>query len=216
VSKIWHFTIEGVNTWTGAEWKCGVHYQTDVPIAGSEPSAAAILDHIMDHYSSSGHNLSKWTGAFPSSSTFTRCAVRERLESTDTSPPEVAEESVALSGSIASSGSDILPGALAVWLKFTTNVALRSARGGTHTQGSALPGDLSTGGLWQTGTTFWTAQNTLAASILDKIDNVFDTTGDINPGVYSQTRRDRGQSHFWELTGVEPQQQIRWLRSRMD
>lgn len=215
MSNVWRFELIGTVTASGVQFMSHVHYRTDVPVAGSEPSADAVLDHILDHYSSSGHNLSDWTKLVGSNAKLTLARVRQEVDPSGSDVPAVSEELLNLTGQLTPTG-DLPPTPLCAWLRFRTAVASRSFRGGTHappvpsvtpfTADGAL--DLSTG-------QYATDILALAAKILDKLDNVFDTTGDINPGIYSRTRRARGESFFEELTSVTPSTQWRWLRRRM-
>lgn len=215
MAKVYRFTLSGVNTYNGAEYEFGLHYQTDVPALGSEPSAGTVLTQIRQHFSSSGTNLSKLRAAIPSSHSLLKTWVREEVQPGSGDVPAFAEQAETGFGALASSGTDILPGAMAVWHQMKTGNAIRSGRGGTHVPGSVLPADLSEDGHWAVGTTHWTAHLALAAAFLDKLEDVFGGTGDINPVVYSRTRRARGESFAFELEAVTPLTQVRWLRSRM-
>jgi hypothetical protein len=215
MANIWRWELISEDEDGNQEGVSHVHYQTDVPVAGSEPSAAAILDHILDHFSSSGHNMTKWTNAMYSDTRLTQARVRQEVEPGSGDIPEVASEDLSLPGTLSIGTGAQAPSGLALWLKYGTSAAIRSARGGTHIPGGMSVLTLDSGGTWDSGTTYWTNVNTLAASILDKIDNVFDTTGDINPGVYSRTRRARGfEPFFFELESVTPDENPRWLRRR--
>lgn len=215
MAKVYRFELLFEDTDNGQEELAHVHYQTDVPIAGSEPSAAEVLDHIMDHYSSSGHNMNKWLNAAYNVCQLTECRVREEVQPGSGDVPAEAAESVGLPGNLSMAGGSHTPSGLSVWQAFRTGAAIRSARGGTHIPGPFNVAALDTVGKWSTGTGFWTAVVALAASIEDKLDNVFQTTGDINPGVYSRTRRARGfDPFFFELDEVIPSTEPRWLRRR--
>lgn len=215
MATIWRFELVTLHTPSGQEGVSHVHYKTDVPALGTEPDAAEVLDIILDHFSSSGHNCSKWTAVMDGESSVLLARVREEVLDGSGDIPQVASEDINIAGTLSGAGSAQLPVALCAWIRYSTGVATRSARGGTHSPFLGVTTIMSSSGTWTTGT-WWTNMGLLSDSILDPIDNVFQTTGDVNPGVYSRTRRNRGQSpYFWQLTETSVSLQPRWLRRRM-
>jgi len=215
MAKIWRFELTGVDGFNGAEFMTHVHYQTDVPPLGSEPNASDILDAIGDHFSSAGHNYSKYTSCMANESQLTEARVREEVAPGSGDVPDVATEVLAVSGTIGGAGTDALPSAMCVWLAFSTGAAVRGGRGGTHAPPTMSAARLDGTGKWDTGTGYWTNINALCAAILDPFDNGGITPTDINPKVYSRTRRQRGQSPYtFALTAVTPSDEPRWLRRR--
>lgn len=215
MSKIWRFELESQDTTNGALGLSHVTYQTDVPLAGTEPDAAEILDHILDHFSSSAHNMSKWTVIMKQQVKLIRARVREELDPTSGDIGEVAEEALNLSGGNGSETGDRLPSAMCIWLSYKTATASRSARGGTHLPPEMDADHLDVSGLWDSTIVTGASWLALAASILDPLDDVFQATGDINPVVYSRTRRGRSLSPYtFPITSVSISNRPRWLRRR--
>ena len=215
MSKIWRFEVVTLHTPSGQEGVSHVHYRTDVPALGSEPPADEVLDIIVAHYSSTGHNMSKWTSIMDGESQVLLARVREEIQEGSGDVPELAVEDINISGTLAGAGSAQLPVALCAWIRFETGVALRSARGGTHSPFLGATGIMGSSGTWTTGT-WWTNIGLLSDSIADHLENTFQTTGDIRPGIYSRTRRNRGQSpYFFPLNEARVSLQPRWLRRRM-
>lgn len=205
------------DTYTGEQGISHVHYQTDVPIAGSEPSASSVLGFILSHFSSTGHNLSKWTACMYSSAKLTEARVRQEVETGSGDVPGSAVELLNLPGTLGAAGTSHLPSALSMWQHYTTSVAARYGRGGTHMPHISNVAVLADNGDFLTTTAVWTNALALGVSIADQINDVFSTTGDVKPIVYSRTRRDRGLSPFtFNLAGAVPSQKARWLRRRMN
>ena len=193
-----------------------VHYQTDVPVAGTEPDGDEVLDLIAAHYSSSGHNMTVWRNATFNNVELVRIRVREEVEYWSGEIGAVFTEDINLMGTIVHSGSTAqTPSGLCAWFAFTTGVASRSARGGTHGPFLGDVNPLDVDGTFVTTGGWYTPNNTLADAIEDALENVFQTTGDINPVVYSRTRRMRGQSPYtFQIDEVELKKDPRWLRRR--
>jgi hypothetical protein len=215
VAKIYRFELHYLDTDVNVNGVSHVHYQTDVPIVGTEPSASTVLNLILNHYSSSGHNMSKWTAAMYNHAQLTRAVVREEVEPGSGDIPAVSDEALSLLGTLSLGTSARCPSGVAMWLNYKTDNAIRSGRGGTHPPGAQSALVLNSSGNWDTASTWYVNQGLLAASILDPLSNVFDSTGDINPGVYSRTRRARGLSpFFFKLTQVARQTEPKYVRRR--
>lgn len=215
MAKIWRFTAEAENLLNGQKQVVHIHYQTDVPLVGSEPSAADVLDFILDHFSTAGHNMSIFAGSMFSPAKLTRAVVREELDPSSGAIPAVAEETLSIVGTQALGAADATPSGLTIWLAFRTGTASRSARGGTHWFGPYNVNMLDSVGKWDTAGGVFLNLGSTATVIAQSMSNVFDSTGDINPVVYSRTRRGRGQSPFvFPITAVPVSSEPRWLRRR--
>lgn len=215
VANIWRFELESLETYTGQTGLSHVHYRTDVPVLGSEPSAATVLNLVLNHFSTSGHNMLKWANCMYSSAKLTNARVREEVTPGSGDIPEVAAEALSIVGTLGAAGSSHLPSGVCMWQHYSTNAAVRSGRGGTHMPHISNVATLDDTGHWLSSTAVWTNALALGVSIKDKLDNVFDSTGDINPGVYSRTRRLRDlDPFFFELTAVVPSSRPRFLRRR--
>lgn len=214
MANIFRYVVTVEHPASGTLCQSTVHYRTDVPLLGSEPSSEDLLDEIDQHFSTSARNMNHWRNVMSSELRVVKSAVREEVTPGSGDVPAVAENTYSLAGLISSAGES-LPIALCPWIKMNTGQAIRSARGGTHAPPALFNFLLDTDRLWDTGTGWWTSMEALATKVADSIDNVFSETGDINPGIYSRTRRQRGQSpFFFELTGAAATRKPRWLRRR--
>jgi hypothetical protein len=217
VAKVWRFELVSLETYTGQEGISHVHYQTDVPVLGSEPSAATVLNAILNHFSSSGHNLSVWALCMYSNAKLTQARVREEVEPNSGDVPAVAQEALSIVGSLGSAGTSHLPSGLAMWQHYGTDAAVRSGRGGTHQPHIANVATLDDTGHFLSTTAVWTNSVALGVKIADVIDNVFSETGDLKPGIYSRTRRARQvDPWFFDLTSAAPSTRPRWLTRRAE
>jgi len=217
VATVYRFALEGVNLIDSSEWVCGMHYQTDVAALEDEPGPSTVLDAILDHFSSSGHNLTDWTNVMTTSSKITRAYVRSEPAPGGQEVPVTAQEALNLPGTFGALSGNALPSEMCVWIAFGSAAATRSGRGGTHTPGPYGTGQIDATSKWNFTGTFGSNLNTLAGKIHDQIGNVFEGTGDLNPVVYSRTRRARGFTPYTfriETAIVSPDP--RWLRRRHD
>lgn len=207
----WHTTVDTFPV----DAVTSMHYQTDVPLLGSEPSAEAVLSHVLDHFSNSGHNCEKFRATFYGPVKLVNVVCREEVANPGEDIPDVAQEAIDLSGTGSITG-DRLPVPTCVWINCTTGAATRSGRGGFHLPPILNPVLLTSSGSWDPATSHWTT-NILpfCTAVYDVIDNVFDTTGDIKPIIYSRTRRARALDPFtFDLTNAVPSTRVRWLRRR--
>lgn len=217
MSKVWRFTLKSVDTTSGKEGLTHVHYQTDVPVGEGEPSADTVLDEILQHYSSSGHNMSVWQGIMRNSTKLTEARVYEEVAPGSGDLPGVSVESLNVVGTRGTISGDHLPNEMCLWLGFKSDVAGRSARGGTHVPSIIDASELNSTGLWDTGYVNAVAMIALADAIKDDLQDVFSATGDILPVIYSRTRRGRGLTPFtFDLKTVTRSDRPRWVRRRGD
>lgn len=196
-------TIKGHHS-TGILVQPTLHYQTDVPTAGSEPDPGDVAAGI---WTLVGATL-KATAA--NDVTFTSVDVAEQL------PPG----QIGAAGSFAiSSGSGTvvpnsqLPYATVPLVNIHTGVASKSSRGWVHLASPRL----ST----YVGNDVWTAAylnllNLFAATLDDTFSLGTLQITQVNPVVYSRTRHLRGQTPFtFKVKSASANPQVRWLRTRL-
>lgn len=205
-STLTDFAFDAVSTF---------HYQTDIAVGEDEQSPGAILDHISDHFSSSGHNWIDFTKFMYSASKLTRAVLREEVQDPGVDIPDTAEEALDLAGGLTFGTNDKTPPPACVWFNTRTGVALRSARGGFHGPPPVNAANLTSSGQWTTGTTWWNDQVALGEKYVSPIID-FDTFGsDLLPVIYSRTRRARNVSPFtFQVETCVPTVKVRWLRRR--
>jgi hypothetical protein len=113
---------------------------------------------------------------------------------------------------------DRLPIEVCMWVKCTTDTASRSSRGGFHLPPMLNPVFLDGAGLWDATSITTAPFSTMTAKVDDVLNNVFPEelgNGDLNPIIYSETRRRRGQSPYtFQITGATIRQHAAWLRRR--
>lgn len=214
MAKVWRYSViftEGLN---GALCIANVHYQTDVPLVGSEPSADEVLEQIDQHYSSTGRNVLKWRNVADNNTELVETRVYEEVDPGSGDAPEGASFVHNLAGTTGSYTTDVLPPEMCAYISLRTGKLGRSFRGGTHTPPITHPSDLDGNGKLQSGTGFFIGCQDLRDAIIDKLEDVFSTTGDINPIIYSRTRRSRGLSFAEELSGGLVRTNPRWIRRR--
>lgn len=217
MANIFRFELEGI-VGDLSRWMMTQHYQTDVSLLADEPTPVKVLDELLNHYSSSGQNMSKITPLMTTGAKLTAARVRQELHPTSTDVPLAADKVLNVAGTRTFSG-DQLPFAACLWIGDRTGVPLRSARGGTHLPPATIPADLDSFGRWDSTSTYWTSALAYAAARLDALEDVIGPGptpgGDLNPIVYSRTRRGRGDTPYvFAVTQCVPSQDVRWLRRR--
>lgn len=213
MANIWKFSLFATDTTNNVEFVQSVHYQTDVPLAGSEPAAADVLDYILAHFSSSAHNVSKWAACSPTTTTFDRAAVVQRVTPDSGDLAATADELIGFSGYNAVGDNKLSPEHCG-WIHTDSGLASRSGRGGVHGGPILNSAYLEGGGDIAPGSAYGIGMIALAASIEDVIDNVFSTTGDLKPVIYSLTRHKRGLDPTSDIETAVFRKKIRFLRSR--
>lgn len=181
-----------------------LHYQTDVPLSGSEPDPSDVASGI---WTLIGATL-RATAA--NDVTFTSVDVAEQL------PPG----QIGAAGSFAittGSGTVVpnsqLPYATVPLINLHTGVASRSSRGWVHLCSPRL----ST----YVGNDVWTAAylnllTLFGATLDDSFDLGTLQITHVNPVVYSRTRHLRGLTPFtFRVKSASANPQVRWLRSRL-
>lgn len=215
MSKIWRFELTSLDTTSGAEGQSHLHYQTNVGVLGSEPSANTMLDKVLSHFSGAAHNMSVWQGVMRNSTKLTEARIVEEVTPGSADLGDVAVETLSVVGTRGAIGGDHLPPEACLWFGYRTGVASRSARGGTHLPSIIDASELNSSGRWDTGYVNAVAVIALADSIKDVINDIDASGTDLVPGVYSRTRRGRSESpYFFQLTSVTRSDVVRWLRRR--
>lgn len=211
MANIWRFTVGGIDTLNGQDWVSHVHYRTDVHTGYGEPDAATVLDKVQSHYSSSGHNLSKWLGTFLSAGELQYARVYQEVETWNGEIATTAEETHSFAGTASGASTDADSSATCAWIALSTGFASRNFRGGTH-----IPSPISVtavqSGRFRTDSGWWANLQTLGDAIIDSIDL---TEYDLNPVIYSRTRRRRGQSPYaQDLSAYAVSREPRFIRRR--
>lgn len=214
MARVYRFTVEGF-TPLGDLWEMNLHYQTDVPVAGTEPTIDYILTQLAQHYSTSGENLLKLANTISTGCGITRLRIYQRVAYWEGEIPESQVRDYSVTGTL-TAGTDVPPQPVCPWFKLQTALAGKSFRGGTH--GGPVPSAsyFDGAGRFDTTGTYWTNLEVLRAAIGDHLNDNFQTTGDINLVVYSETRHRRGQDHVNKVTTVSKLREARWLRRRME
>lgn len=197
-------------------WACNLHYQTDVPIGENEPDAETVLDEIDQHFSTTGTDLAKWRNTICSTDKLVETRIYEEVLDPKNTPHEGHVNVYNLAGLGNTPGTDVLPTAMCCYITLFTGRIGKSFRGGVHTPPARRASDLDGGGTWDSTTSQWTHWGNLGAAVVDKLENVFSATGDINPVIYSRTLRARtGANYANELTTYRLNADPRFLRRRV-
>jgi hypothetical protein len=205
VARTYHFTYQGHYP-EGVQVVTGLHYQTDVPLAGSEPNASDVLDGI------DGKLRTAFLGCCHSTFVVDSAGLREEVTKASGAIPVAASKVVNLPGTVSSSAVS-LPDALCAIIKLRSDAAARSARGYMAMPCPLAAGFLSGSKQW-TGT-FYTALQTFAALLDDAISAGSFAPTILNPVVYSRTRHERGFTPYtFRIVEAIPRQDPRWRRSR--
>jgi len=217
VATVWRFTVGGTDSTGGQEWNSTMHYLTDVPLGQGEPNATKVLEEIVAHFGSTTTGMERWLATVPSTVKLTFARVYEELPATSTEVAEAAELTFAYAGAVAVLDPN-LPFAMCVWIKFGSGLASRSSRGGTHLSPTLDQNHLTTAGIWDTSLSWWSANVALANYMKEKISDVFgdpSETGDINPVIYSRTRRNNSLTPYtFPITSAACSSVPRWIRRR--
>jgi hypothetical protein len=181
-----------------------LHYQTDVPAGGDEPDPSDVASAVWSHLGSA------FKACFSSHTTVTSVAALEEVL-----PPDIGvagTHTVGEAGTLAGSG-DSTPDAMTVLVNLHTNTRSRSARGWLHMPPPRWADRLSVSG-WDG--TMMTAIGAFAALLDDQLELGTLIITDLNPVVYSKTRRQREEDPFtFRVTSATGRTAAHWLRSRM-
>lgn len=214
MAKVYRYSVTAFDR--GVQCVANIHYQTDVGIGGAEPSPETVLTQLDQHYSSSGTNMSKWLSLLQNGAQLTESRVYEEVEDPDATPPTGAVHTYALGGTQGPLGGDANPVELCAMISLTTDKLGRSFRGGFHSFPLPSTALLSSTGQLDTSALAYVNYTNILAAAIDQLEDVFGGagTGDINPVIYSKTRRARGLSFAEKVTGGRVRTQLRWLRQR--
>lgn len=215
MARTYRFELVGNDNENGQEWVTGWHYQTDLPGGSGEDPPADVLDAILSHLSSSGHNMTHFLNCMYSDSSLEVARLRAEEIPSSGIVPVVATEVIGLQGNLSLSGTNPTPSGLAIWLKAQTDAAIRSARGGTHLPPPLSVAAIDSQGQWNTGVTLWSNVVNLCGKMADTLHLGTITVTDIVPRVYSRTRRIRGFTPYtFDIQSWVPSNEPRWLRRR--
>lgn len=205
MAKVYRFSYVG-HLATGVVFNTGLHYQTDVPPAGSEPAPADILTAI------DGHLRTAFRACLQNGYTVDSAELREEVDLSTGDVPSAASLVVNQLGTL-TGGSNILPDATTGIIKLKTDAALRSGRGYMAIPGPRNASFLADG---QNFGSSWTSLlNTFAALLDDSMDLGTVLITHLNPVVYSRTRRARGLTPYtFQVVEGIVNPRVRWRRSR--
>jgi hypothetical protein len=219
VATVWRFTVGGTSGDGSQEWNSTMHYQTDTGTLEGEPGANDVLDTIRHHYGSggAGDGMERWLAIVPATVKLTFVRVYEELAPGSTAIAGGAETTSNFSGNVAVIDAG-LPFALCPWVKFTTGIASRSSRGGSHLAPTIDQNHFGANGLFDTTLSYWSAIVDLANHMKESLSiggsGPFEGSA-LNPVIYSRTRRERELSPYtFRITGASPSQVPRFLRRR--
>lgn len=212
MSKVYRYSVKFRDR--GVDCVSSLHYQTDVPLSGNEPSPEDVLTQIDQHFSSSGTNMSKWVGLAHTGAVLVETRLYEEVDDPGSTPPTGAVHTYALPGTAQALAADAPPVELCIYISLTTAKLGRSFRGGVHTPPVYSAAMFNSIGQVDTVPSDYAKYTALGTAIVDVLDDVFATTGDIKPVIYSRTRRARGQSFAEDVTAFQVRPQFRWLRRR--
>lgn len=208
MSKPWRVTFNAVHESSGIEIINVLHTATDEPPAAGNASAADVADKVAEVCAT--HYRAMLT---------TECRLQtiiaaEALASDDNSVPEEAAHTIDAAGTRSASDSS-LPLAFCGLINLHTDAAVRSGHGWMFApplqSSSALTGSETI----DPSSAYWTAMSNFANDLQTEHDIGTVIVHSMRFVVYSQTRRDRGDSQYWfHVTSAVPRARPTWLRSR--
>ncbi len=203
MSRVYRASIVGHVNVNGALIISTLHYQTDVPTAGSEPDPDDVADGV---WSTIGSHYLAATAA--------RCTV-DRVDVIEmVIPPALASggSHVVNSAGLLTSTAGELPAALCLGINIHTETRSRSSRGFTHMPPCFDP--TYSGGPVAAGT-YLTKVQDMATVLDDSFDlGTFDPTH-VHPVVYSRKRHRAGDDPFaFRVTTATVNPKWRYVRSR--
>ena len=178
------------------------------PVTGGGLSAGGVADNIDD-----------WLGAKYASmvtvdGTLENIVVTE-LAVAPGGVPDSHVKSVNRAGARDNSG-DQLPDGMVAWNSSKTGAAVRGAHGGWFSLPAVRRLNLTSDGIFDTGTTFWTTQDTFNSALLAGHDYGEDPTGGhLSYIIYSRSRFARSEANYYfDVTAITRSRRVHWLRSR--
>ena len=217
MSKVWRSELESTDLASGLKSITTQHWQTDLAALDDELSAEGMRDEIRNHFGSTSTNMSLFTACMHSALQLTKLTVREEVAPGSGDVPEVADVTLGLTGTNGSISGDQLPIECCMWVRFRTGTASRSSRGGTHLPPHRNPAALIASGFWDPAIITAAPYLTLIDKMKAQMTDTFGTSGlsDINPVIYSRTRRARGLSPYtFRLTETQIRGHVAWVRRR--
>jgi hypothetical protein len=203
VARIYRITFLGTGG-NGELIQPSLHYQTDVPLGGDEPDpndvAAAVWSHVATQY----------LNIQPSSS-----AVHDVVALEEVLAPAIGvagSHHVGAVGTLTGAASSAPDGCTPV-INLHTDTRSRSARGWMFAPPPVFS-DKITGNVWSA--TMKSALDALAALLDDQLTLGTLIVTNLNPVVYSKTRRVRGEDPFtFRVQSASVNPRVHWLKSRM-
>lgn len=203
MSRIYRATFECHHS-NGTIARPSLHYQTDVPLAGSEPDASDVANGIWTLLGT------EFRAICPTSVTVDAISVAEEVIAPDIGA--AGSHTVALAGTMTVSG-DPMPEGLVPVLNLHTDVRSRSARGWLHPPGPMGSSRVS-GDSWTS--VYLGVLNAFCAKLDDGFDLGTLQITRVNPKVYSRTRRERAEDPFvFSVKSATVNPRPHWLRTRM-
>ena len=203
MANIYRATFKCI-TDNGALVEPSLHYQTDVPLGGDEPDPSDIAAGIW------GHLGSAFKACFSSHTT-----VQVLLVGQEVLPPDIGiagSHDVNEVGTLSGSG-DSFPDGCCPLVNLHTNVRSRSARGWLHLPPPRWADNVSNN-VWSGSVV--TAITAFRALLDDEIDLGSLIITQLNPVVYSRTRRQREETPYtFRVQSATLNPSVHWLRSRM-
>lgn len=212
MAKIWRFRLHGFYNGT-QDVVHTTHLQTDVPILGSEPSAETILDILDTYYEETAVRFAAFRNTATTNCVYDEFSVQEVLPPGSNDAPEGARRSINLAG-IRSAGDGKEPQSLCGYWIMRTNKLGRSFRGGVHTAPIVATAAIDASGMISLLSTWGSFFDAHKDKFKDVADNVFSSTGDLKPVVYSRRRHALGLDHTEQVTSVVASMRPRFLHTR--
>lgn len=206
MSKVWRWEYH--LELNGARSVMGGHVQTDLPsTVVDEPSAPTIASVVLAELQTD------FRPVVHAAQTIVELSVRSEVLPESGDIAEVGSISINSLGTRVAVDQFVAPEICAV-IRLRTAAATRSGRGWMFAPAALNNATQSTGGDWSAANAYWTSLQTFAAHL----DNTMSTGGafpvDVKPVVYSRTRRRRGQSYTFNVTSVNVDKHVHFLRSR--
>ena len=172
------------------------------------PDAADIASDVDDWLGALYANMVTIDGALDN------IAVTE-LRAGETGGGQKYVKSVNRAGARDNSG-DQLPDGMVYWRPAHTGVASRSARGGWYGLSAVRRLNMTSAGVWDTGTTYFTSGNAFSAALLAGADfGPLGLNGHYSYVIWSRTLSKRGVSpHSFDVISIGAPTDVHWLRSR--
>lgn len=178
------------------------------PVTGGGLSAGGVADNVDD-----------WLGALYAAmvtidGTLENIVVTELAVAVG-GVPDTAVKAVNRAGARDNSG-DQLPDGMVAWNSAKTGAAVRGAHGGWFSMPGVRRLNLTSGGVWDTGTTFWSTQSAFNAALLAGHDyGTSPTGGHLSYIIYSRARFARAEpNYYFDVTAITRSPRVHWLRSR--